>query len=170
MLQAWRTATLLKKTPTHVFKCEYWEIFKNSFFIKHLRRLLLKLTLNFLHKRVAFLSETVRKRVGFGFAIVGSASIKWFEQTYVHLPGWNFSLPLPVNFIHCSCFEGSLLKPCHFIIATWALFVILCRYRLLLLQPPTQYWSFFLKVFISYYKLLNNACESKGSFRTQSNN
>ena len=31
-LQAFRPATLLKKTPTQVLSCEYWEIFKNSFF------------------------------------------------------------------------------------------------------------------------------------------
>ena len=37
-LQSWRTATLVKKkTPTRVFSCEYYEIFKNTNFEKHLR-------------------------------------------------------------------------------------------------------------------------------------
>ena len=31
------------ETPTEVFSCKYSEIFKNSFFIEHLRRLLLKI-------------------------------------------------------------------------------------------------------------------------------
>ena len=29
--------TLLKKTPTHVFSCEYCETFKNNYFEEHLR-------------------------------------------------------------------------------------------------------------------------------------
>ena len=32
-------AALLKKTPTQVFSCEIWEIFKNTFFTEHLRLL-----------------------------------------------------------------------------------------------------------------------------------
>ena len=32
MLQALRTATLLKKTLTQVFSCEYCEIFKNTYY------------------------------------------------------------------------------------------------------------------------------------------
>ena len=35
-LKAWRPEFLLKKTPTQVFSCEYFEIFKNCFFIEHL--------------------------------------------------------------------------------------------------------------------------------------
>ena len=31
------------ETPTEVFSCKYSEIFKNSFFIEHIRRLLLKI-------------------------------------------------------------------------------------------------------------------------------
>ena len=30
-------ATLLKKTPTYVFSCKYYEIFKNTYFEEHLR-------------------------------------------------------------------------------------------------------------------------------------
>ena len=32
----------LKKTPTQVFSCDYCEIFKSTFFIEHLRWLLLR--------------------------------------------------------------------------------------------------------------------------------
>ena len=32
-----RTASLLKKTLAQVFSCEFWEIFKNNYFEKHLR-------------------------------------------------------------------------------------------------------------------------------------
>ena len=35
-LKTWRPAFLLKKTPTQVFSCEYFEIFKDCFFIEHL--------------------------------------------------------------------------------------------------------------------------------------
>ena len=31
-----RRSTILKETPTQVFSCEYYEIFKAPFFIKHL--------------------------------------------------------------------------------------------------------------------------------------
>ena len=37
-----RPAALLEKALTQVFSCEFYEIFKNSFFIEHLRWLLLK--------------------------------------------------------------------------------------------------------------------------------
>ena len=37
-----RPAALLKKALTQVFSCEFYEIFKNSFFVEHLRWLLLK--------------------------------------------------------------------------------------------------------------------------------
>ena len=37
-LQAFRPATLLKKTPTQVFSCEIWEILKNTYFEKHLNK------------------------------------------------------------------------------------------------------------------------------------
>ena len=40
-MQAWRRATLSKKTPTQVFSYEICEIFKNKFFTEHLRWLLL---------------------------------------------------------------------------------------------------------------------------------
>ena len=46
-LQAWSSATLLKETPKQVFSCEYYEMFKNSFFIEHLWLLLLKSHVNF---------------------------------------------------------------------------------------------------------------------------
>ena len=36
-LQAFRPATLLKETPTQVISCEHCEIFKNTYFEKHLR-------------------------------------------------------------------------------------------------------------------------------------
>ena len=36
-----RPATLLKKRLWHVFSCEFSEIFKNTFFIQHLRWMLL---------------------------------------------------------------------------------------------------------------------------------
>ena len=35
-VQAFRPATLLKKTSTQVFSCEIWEILKNIFFEEHL--------------------------------------------------------------------------------------------------------------------------------------
>ena len=38
------SAPLLKKTQTQMFSCEYCQIFKNRFFIKHLWWLLLKIT------------------------------------------------------------------------------------------------------------------------------
>ena len=31
-----KVAGLLKKTPTQVFSCEYYEIFKNTYFEEHL--------------------------------------------------------------------------------------------------------------------------------------
>ena len=31
----------IKETPVQVFSCEYWEIFKNTFFVEHLWWLLL---------------------------------------------------------------------------------------------------------------------------------
>ena len=40
-VKSWRPATFLKKTPTRVFSCEFCAIFKNTFFIEHLRWLLL---------------------------------------------------------------------------------------------------------------------------------
>ena len=40
-LQALSPVTLLKGTPAHVFSCEICEMFKNIFFIEHLRWLLL---------------------------------------------------------------------------------------------------------------------------------
>ena len=40
-MQAWRRATLSKKTPTQVFSYEICEIFKNKFFTEHLQCLLL---------------------------------------------------------------------------------------------------------------------------------
>ena len=36
-LQVLSPATLLKETPTQVFFCELWEIFKKNFFTEHLR-------------------------------------------------------------------------------------------------------------------------------------
>ena len=39
--QAFRPATLMKQTPSQVVSCEYYEIFKNKFFIEHLQWLLL---------------------------------------------------------------------------------------------------------------------------------
>ena len=41
-----RPATLLKKTLTKVFSCEFCEIFKNNFFTEHLRWLLFHLVLS----------------------------------------------------------------------------------------------------------------------------
>ena len=41
-----RPATLLKKTLTQVFFCEFCEIFKNNFFTEHLRWLLFHLVLS----------------------------------------------------------------------------------------------------------------------------
>ena len=41
-LQAFMPATLLKKIPAQVISCEYYEIFKNTCFEEHLRKLLLK--------------------------------------------------------------------------------------------------------------------------------
>ena len=35
-LQAFRPATLLKKTPTQVLSCEIWKILKNTYFEEHL--------------------------------------------------------------------------------------------------------------------------------------
>ena len=35
--QGFRSATLLKETPTQMLSCEYCEIFKNNFFAEHLR-------------------------------------------------------------------------------------------------------------------------------------
>ena len=35
-LQVWRSATLLKETPTKVFSCEYCNIFKNTYFEENL--------------------------------------------------------------------------------------------------------------------------------------
>ena len=32
-----KLASVLKKTPAHVFSCEFFEIIKDNFFIKHLR-------------------------------------------------------------------------------------------------------------------------------------
>ena len=40
-LPEWRPPTYWKETPTQVFSYEYWEIFKNTFFIEHLQWLLL---------------------------------------------------------------------------------------------------------------------------------
>ena len=40
--QASKPVTLSIETPTQVVSCEYCEMFKNSFFIEHLRWLLLK--------------------------------------------------------------------------------------------------------------------------------
>ena len=37
MLQAFRSATLLKKYPAQVLSCEYCEILKNTYFEEHLR-------------------------------------------------------------------------------------------------------------------------------------
>ena len=37
--------SLLKKTPTQVFSCEYYETFKNIVFLERLRWLLLALSL-----------------------------------------------------------------------------------------------------------------------------
>ena len=42
-LQAFRPVTLLKRKPNQVFSCEICEMFKNTFFIEHIRWLLLKL-------------------------------------------------------------------------------------------------------------------------------
>ena len=39
--QTFKSAALLKETPTQLFSCEYCEIFKNTFFIEQLRWLLL---------------------------------------------------------------------------------------------------------------------------------
>ena len=36
-LHAFRPATLFKKTPTHVFSCKYYEIFKSTYFEEPLR-------------------------------------------------------------------------------------------------------------------------------------
>ena len=36
-LQAWRPATLLKKTPAQIFSCEICRIFKNTYFQEHLQ-------------------------------------------------------------------------------------------------------------------------------------
>ena len=35
-LEFWRPVTLLKKTPTQVFSCEIYELFKNNYFEEHL--------------------------------------------------------------------------------------------------------------------------------------
>ena len=35
-LQAWKLATLLKKTPIQMFSCEYYEVLRIVFFIEHL--------------------------------------------------------------------------------------------------------------------------------------
>ena len=40
-----RTATLLKETPTQVFSCEYYQIFKNIYFEEHLQTAASKLFL-----------------------------------------------------------------------------------------------------------------------------
>lgn len=82
----------------------------------------------FLFKRVSFFVWNFKKRVVFGFAVVGSAPIKWFEQAYVHLLGWKFSLLLTITFIYCSHFPESLVKRCHFIIPLRSLFVTLFGY------------------------------------------
>ena len=37
-LQPFRSATLLKETPTQLFSCDYCEIFKNTYFEEHLGR------------------------------------------------------------------------------------------------------------------------------------
>ena len=37
-IQAWRSATFLKKTPAQGFSCECCEIFKNTYLEEHLRR------------------------------------------------------------------------------------------------------------------------------------
>ena len=34
-LQAWRPAILLKRDSAQVFSCEYWEIFKSTYFEEH---------------------------------------------------------------------------------------------------------------------------------------
>ena len=37
----WRPLALKKETQEQVFSCEFYEVFKNTFFIEHLRWLLL---------------------------------------------------------------------------------------------------------------------------------
>ena len=74
------TATLLKKTSTQVFSCEYCEIFKSTYFEKHLRtaasetllvnsKLFMKVLIGFefftkIHsKRKAWNSQKIKERV-----------------------------------------------------------------------------------------------------------
>ena len=74
------TATLLKKTSTQVFSCEYCEIFKGTYFEKHLRtaasetllvnsKLFMKVLIGFeffkkIHsKRKAWNSQKIKERV-----------------------------------------------------------------------------------------------------------
>ena len=47
-LEAWRSATLLKKDPTQVFSRKYHKNFKDRFFMEHLRWLFLNMVEEFL--------------------------------------------------------------------------------------------------------------------------
>ena len=60
-LEVWGAATLKEETPTQVFSCEYHKIFKNSFFIEHLRWLLLKMVEEFLIQ-TRFVEKNLKKR------------------------------------------------------------------------------------------------------------
>ena len=57
-----RPATLLKKeTLAQVYSCEFWQIVKKTFFIKHLQWLLLKIMDNFPKQLIAYNENPVLK-------------------------------------------------------------------------------------------------------------
>ena len=86
-LQVFRPATLLKETPTQVFFCEYCEIFKSTYFEKHLR------TTAFVNSRATVFQEILAlpKRNALNYGIFNLGEL--VQRTQIQNGSRRFYLP-----------------------------------------------------------------------------
>ena len=97
-LQTWRPATILKKTPTQLFSCKYFEILRATIFIEHFRWLILLLINPFVSNALfLYLLKTSENRKVFWCfqgaekGCIGNKWVNLFHVTDLFLYPLNFS-------------------------------------------------------------------------------
>ena len=94
----------------------------------------------------------VKNKEGFGYLALGSPSLKWFEHTNSHLPGWKFSLHLYPFLSSLFVFRKMVPFYCHYMTSffyfVWVTLIIVA-------------WANAAAIILSHFFLCENWIERK---------